>query len=108
MSARFAVHTNELDAASVRVAAIAEHVVVGLRELGGVQHARNAAGSPEVAAAMTELSENWGAQVAELDGFLSHMAEQLHSAASCYVSTDAKAADWAQLGPSLSPQLAPR
>jgi hypothetical protein len=107
MPAGFAVETNALDRASARVAAIAEHLAAGLRELGGVQHARNAAGSAEVAAAMTELSDSWGAQLAQLDGFISQMAEQLHAAAGCYVSTDAKAADWMRFVPQVSPQLAP-
>jgi hypothetical protein len=108
----FRVEPTDLQRTAEQIEGIATSLGHSLRGRSGVQHAQNAADSPEMAAAMVAMVEAWGLGLANLTAFVTAMASKLASASAsastCCVSTDAKAADWAQLGPSLSPQLAPR
>jgi hypothetical protein len=112
----FRVEPTDLQRTAEQIERIATSLGHSLRGRSGVQHAQNAADSPEVAAAMVAMVEAWGTDLANLTAFVTAMASKLASASAsastststCYVSTDAMAADWAQLRPSLSPQFAPR
>ena len=95
-SAGFKVQPSELEVAATKVEGIADSLGHALRELAGVQHAQNAADSPEVAAAMAAMVEAWGTELANVAVFATGMAEKLHAAGSCYVSTEAQASDWSQ------------
>ena len=95
-TASFRVEPSDLEKTASRVEAIATSLGHSLNELAGVQHAQNAADSPEVAAAMAALVDAWGTELANLTVFVSGMADKLHSAGSCYVSTDQAAGNWAQ------------
>jgi hypothetical protein len=103
-SAEFRVEPSDLENAATAIEGISTSLGHSLREMAGVQHAQQAADSPEVATAMMALVDAWGTELADVTMFVSGMAEKLRAAGTCYVSTDAKAADWAQL----MPQLAPR
>ena len=97
-----------LENAATAIDAISTSLGHSLQELAGVQHAQQAADSPEVAAAMMALVDAWGTELAGVTTFVSAMAEKLRAAGTCYVSTDAKAADRARFMAQLPPQLAPR
>jgi hypothetical protein len=103
--AGFRVEPSDLEVAAERIEAISDSLGHSLRELAGVQHAQNAADSPEVAAAMVAMVDAWGTELANLVVFVGGMAEKLHAAGTSYVCTDAKAADWAHRAPGISPQF---
>jgi uncharacterized protein YukE len=106
--AEFKVEPSELDVAAKRISGMSEDLARAVRELAGVDHARNAADSPEVAAAMHEMVVAWGDELGQLVGAVADIGEKLKSASSGYVSTDAQAADWAQFVPDTGrPALAP-
>jgi uncharacterized protein YukE len=107
-SSQIKVEPSDLENAATAIEGISTSLGHSLRELAGVQHAQQAADSPEVAAAMMALVDAWGTELADVTMFVSEMADKLRAAGTCYVSTDAKAADWAQFMPQLSPRLTGR
>jgi hypothetical protein len=100
------VEPSELEGAANHMAATSKDLGESLRELAGVQHAQNAADSPDVAAALVAMVDAWGTELAGLVVFVSTMADKLQAASTAYVSTDTKAADWARTMPGGRARLA--